>query len=70
MRASGWTAERKAKQRAAIYRWRPWEKSTGPKTAAGKEATGRNSLKHGATTRQAKAERRTVKRLLGAIDTA
>lgn len=33
---SGWTDERRAKQREAIQRWKPWEKSTGPKTPQGK----------------------------------
>lgn len=33
---SGWTEERRAKQREAIQRWKPWEKSTGPKTPEGK----------------------------------
>ena len=33
---SGWTDERKAKQREAIQRWKPWEKSTGPRTERGK----------------------------------
>ena len=33
---SGWTDERRAKQREAIQRWKPWEKSTGPKTPKGK----------------------------------
>jgi hypothetical protein len=45
--ANGWTHERKAKQRAAIYRWRPWDKSTGPKTEAGKRAVAGNAWKHG-----------------------
>lgn len=47
-----WTQERKAKQRAAIYRWRPWEKSTGPKTPAGKQTVARNALKHGNRSRE------------------
>ncbi len=42
-----WTEERKAKMRLQIQRWKPWEKSTGPKTAAGKAASKGNSLKHG-----------------------
>lgn len=33
---SGWTDERRAKQCEAIQRWKPWEKSTGPKTPQGK----------------------------------
>lgn len=33
---SGWDEARKTKQREAIHRWKPWEKSTGPKTEEGK----------------------------------
>jgi hypothetical protein len=39
---SGWTDERKAKQRIAIQRWKPWEKSTGPRTEYGKRETANN----------------------------
>lgn len=33
---TGWTEERRKKQAEAIRRWKPWEKSTGPRTEAGK----------------------------------
>jgi hypothetical protein len=33
---NGWTAERRTRQGAAIHRWKPWERSTGPKTTEGK----------------------------------
>jgi hypothetical protein len=46
-RSNGWTAERRAKQAAAIRNWRPWEQSTGPRTEAGKQKSAQNSLKHG-----------------------
>jgi hypothetical protein len=42
-----WTPERKKKQSQAIKEWKPWEKSTGPKTPAGKAISSQNSLKHG-----------------------
>lgn len=41
-RASGWTTERRQRQSEAIRAWRPWEKSTGPRTAEGKAKVGRN----------------------------
>lgn len=44
-RASGWSDERRARHAAAIRRWAPWTKSTGPKTAAGKARAARNALK-------------------------
>ena len=33
---NGWTPERRARQAEAIRRWKPWERSTGPKTEEGK----------------------------------
>ncbi len=39
----GWTPERKAKQAELIHQWAPWEKSTGPRTDAGKEIVGQNA---------------------------
>jgi hypothetical protein len=61
-----WSAERRANQRKAIYRWRPWERSTGPRTEIGKAAAAQNSLKHGGTTVQARQERRDLLRLIAA----
>jgi len=42
---NGWTPERKRRQAELIKKWRPWEKSTGPKTAAGKRASARRGYK-------------------------
>lgn len=44
--ANGWTEERRAKQAAAIKQWRPWEKSTGPRTVEGKATSSQNALVH------------------------
>ena len=35
------------RQAAAIQRWKPWEKSTGPRTAEGKAIVARNAFKGG-----------------------
>lgn len=43
--ANGWTPERRARQARLIKSWRPWEKSTGPTTAAGKAIAARNADK-------------------------
>lgn len=43
--ANGWTAERRARQAEAIRRWRPWERSTGPKTSEGKARCAQNAFK-------------------------
>lgn len=45
--ASGWTPERRAKQAAAIRRWKPWTRSTGPRTEAGKDRARLNAYKGG-----------------------
>lgn len=45
--ASSWTPERRARQAALIWTWRPWEQSTGPRTADGKASASRNAYKGG-----------------------
>ena len=42
---SGWTHERRARQAELIRTWRPWEKSTGPRSDEGKARTARNGFK-------------------------
>lgn len=42
-----WTPERRARQAELIRMWRPWEKSTGPRSEAGKAKTSRNAYKGG-----------------------
>ncbi len=44
---TGWTAERRARQAELIRTWKPWERSTGPRTTEGKERTARNGFKGG-----------------------
>ena len=39
---------RDAKQADAIRKWKPWEKSTGPRSASGKAKSKMNALKEGA----------------------
>lgn len=45
--AKGWTEERRKKQAERCRQNKPWEKSTGPKTEAGKKACKYNALRHG-----------------------
>lgn len=45
--ANGWTPERKARQAELIRQWKPWAKSTGPKTAKGRQRVARNAFKGG-----------------------
>ena len=43
--ANGWTPERRARQSALIRTWKPWVRSTGPRTAEGKARAARNGDK-------------------------
>ena len=42
-----WTEEQKQMQREVISRSKPWLKSCGPRTVAGKVVVSQNSVKHG-----------------------
>ena len=44
---AAWTPERRARQAELVRQLKPWEKSTGPRTAKGKAKASRNSRKHG-----------------------
>jgi hypothetical protein len=71
--ASSWTPERKARQAALIGTWRPWERSTGPRTPDGKAKASRNAYKGGhwlmlrELSRMVNAEIRASRDLVGAI---
>jgi len=45
--ANGWTDERRARHAELIQRWKPWERSSGPKTAEGKATVSRNAYQGG-----------------------
>lgn len=40
---SGWTPQRRARQAELIRQWRPWEQSTGLRSAEGKAVASRNA---------------------------
>lgn len=42
-----WTEEQKQRQRERIMEWRPWEKSTGPRSVQGKQVSSRNAYTGG-----------------------
>lgn len=56
-----WTEKEKKLQACAIRRWKPWKKSTGPRTSKGKDKSRYNALKHG----HRSAEIRELYRVLG-----
>lgn len=56
-----WTQKERQKQADAIKKWRPWDKATGPKTAAGKEKSAMNAFTHGLDSREGEALRRALK---------
>ena len=45
--STGWSPERRAAQAARMRARKPWLKSTGPRSAAGKRTAKMNALKHG-----------------------
>lgn len=45
-----WTAERCRRQSELIQRWKPWKKSTGPRTRKGRARVARNAYKGGTRT--------------------
>lgn len=44
---NGWASERRARQAELIRQWRPWDRSTGPKTLEGKAKASRNAYTGG-----------------------
>lgn len=44
---NGWTPERRARQAELIRSWKPWVKSTGPRSLEGKERVSCNAWKGG-----------------------
>ena len=66
--ANGWTPERRARQAELIRTWRPWDQSTGPRTAEGKSKAAGNAERFYGWTAELKAERQTVRELRAAFN--
>ena len=43
--ANGWTDKRRTRQSDLIHTWKPWEKSTGPKSSSGKAVSSQNAYR-------------------------
>ena len=71
--ANGWTPERKARQAASIRTWKPWERSTGPRTPEGRAKVARNAWRGGyrqqlrELSRMVNAEIRAARDLIDAV---
>lgn len=63
MMKNGWSAERRARQAELIKTWKPWEKSTGPKTAVGKASSSNNASRPDSFNSQMRLLRRLLKAL-------
>lgn len=50
-----WTQEERERQATLIRNWKPWLRSTGPTSDAGKGRVSQNALAHGAYSQQAKS---------------
>jgi len=59
-----WSAERRARQAELVKTWRPWLRSTGPKTPTGETKSAANAVKHGTRSRQAIEELRELRQAL------
>lgn len=64
---NGWTDARRKRQAMLIQSWKPWERSSGPKSAEGKAKVARNALKHGARSKGEIVRQRELRVVLRAI---
>jgi hypothetical protein len=62
--ANGWTAERRLQQSIMIRNWKPWDRSTGPKTDDGRRRSSQNALAHGGYKSNLKEELKMLKNFL------
>jgi hypothetical protein len=59
-----WTPEERERQAMLIRQWKPWQQSTGAKTAEGKRNSSQNALKHGLRSAEWLTESKLVNDLL------
>lgn len=59
-----WTAEERRHQARLINTWKPWMRSSGPKTLDGKHKSSKNAYIHGGYGQESKAIRRTISNII------
>ena len=59
-----WTAAERARQSELIRTWKPWEQSTGAKTAEGKAKSASNAVKHNLRSAEFLAKLRELRSIL------
>lgn len=59
-----WTQEQRERQSALIRSCKPWNRSTGPRTEAGKATASGNALKHGMRSAAWAAERKSINQVM------
>ena len=64
MAARQWTESQKARQRALIQTWQPWNMATGAKSVQGKIKVSQNALKTGNHTAATLQENREFRQLM------
>ena len=64
------TLEHRALRATLIKQWKPWEKSTGPKTDEGKSTVAKNAVKHGYRSKDSQNEIAALKRLIDSYSTS
>jgi len=64
LKSTGWTVEKRARMARRIKIFKPWLKSTGPRTALGKKRVSQNAYRHGRASARYKAAYRRLSTLL------
>jgi hypothetical protein len=59
-----WTQKQRAEQSRRIKQWKPWQKSTGPRSIEGKQIVAQNAYKHGHRSQEALASMQRMRRLI------
>lgn len=59
-----WTQEERQRQAVLIHGWKPWKRSTGPKSEDGKATASGNAMKHGMRSAEWAAEKKLLNEMM------